>query len=142
MATYGVAEITQAEGMMVVERRGDIDVDALSEQLMDIRNAISPILTEEPEPGGLALQSLEISLTVGVDRKVLPLFTRVRGKGFSTKSLCSILYRKTRTQPITLLGVVLRTECDYDILDGRIKMRRRGYIALPTLRYILEHAAK
>jgi hypothetical protein len=51
MATYGVAEITQAEGVMVVERRGDVDLDALSEQLMDIRNAISPILVEEPERG-------------------------------------------------------------------------------------------
>jgi hypothetical protein len=70
MATYGVAEITQAEGKMVVERRGDVDLDALSEQLMDIRNAISPILVEEPERGGLALQSLVISLTVGVDGKI------------------------------------------------------------------------
>jgi hypothetical protein len=70
MATYGVAEFTQAEGMMVVERRGDVDLDRLSEQLLDIRNAISPILTEEPQPGGLALQSLVISLTVGVDGRI------------------------------------------------------------------------
>jgi hypothetical protein len=44
--------------------------------------------------------------------------------------LCSILYRETRAQPITLLGLVLRTRSDYDILDGRIKMRWREYIAL------------
>jgi hypothetical protein len=70
MDTYGVAEFTQAEGMMVVERRGDVDLDRLSGQLMEIRNAISPILTEEPQPGGLALQSLVISLTVGVDGRI------------------------------------------------------------------------
>jgi len=44
--------------------------------------------------------------------------------------LCSILYKETRAQPVTLLGLVLRTRSDYDILDRRLKMRWRGYIAL------------
>jgi hypothetical protein len=70
MATYGVAEITQAEGMTVVERRGDIDLDDLSQQLMEIRNAINPVLAEEPQPGRFGLQSLEISLTVGAEGKI------------------------------------------------------------------------
>ncbi len=51
MATYGVAEITQAEGMTVVERRGDVDLDDLREQLREIRDAINPVLAEEPQPG-------------------------------------------------------------------------------------------
>jgi hypothetical protein len=54
------------------------------------------------------------------------LFTGVRGKGHSRKFGCRILYRETRAQPITLLGLVLRTGSDYDILEGRIKMRWRG----------------
>ena len=70
MATYGVAEITQAQGMSVVERRGEVGLDDLSEQLRDIRNAISPVLAEETQPGGFGLQSLQISLTVGAEGKI------------------------------------------------------------------------
>ena len=54
----------------------------------------------------------------------------------SRKFGCRILYRETRAQPITLLGLVLRTGSDYDILEGRIKMRWRGYITL-SFPYIL-----
>jgi hypothetical protein len=54
----------------------------------------------------------------------------------SPKFLCSILYRETREQLVTLVGLVLRTRSDYDILDGCIKMRWRGYIALSSPRYI------
>jgi hypothetical protein len=57
-------------------------------------------------------------------------------KGNSRKSISRILYRETRAQPITLLGLVLRTGSDYDILEGRIKMRWRGYITL-SFPYIL-----
>jgi hypothetical protein len=55
---------------------------------------------------------------------------------YSRKFLCSILYRETKAQPIALLSLVLRTGSDYDILDWRIKMRWRGYIALSSPRYI------
>jgi hypothetical protein len=55
---------------------------------------------------------------------------------FSEVPLCSILHRGTRAQPITLLGTVLRTGSDYNILDWRIKMRWRGYIALSSPRCI------
>jgi hypothetical protein len=48
----------------------------------------------------------------------------------SPKFLCSILHRETGAQPITLLGLVLRTRSVYEILDRRIKMRWREYIAL------------
>lgn len=71
LATYGVAEITQTEGVTVVERRGDIELDRLSEQLQEIRNAINPIIADETQAeGGFGLQSLEISLTVGLDGKI------------------------------------------------------------------------
>jgi hypothetical protein len=33
-------------------------------------------------------------------------------------------------EPVTWLGLVLRTRSDYDILGRRIKMRWREYIAL------------
>jgi hypothetical protein len=70
MATYGVAEITQAEGMTIVKERGELDLDDLSQQLRDIRDAITPVLAEDPEPGVFGLQSLEIALTVGVEGKI------------------------------------------------------------------------
>ena len=63
-------------------------------------------------------------------------------KGNSPKSLCSILYREARAQPITLLNLVLRTASDYDILYERIKMRWRGYIAFACPRHTLVHAVK
>ena len=62
-----------------------------------------------------------------------PFIHRIAWKGNSRKSRkfgCRILYRETRALPITLLGVVLRTGSDYDILDERIKMCWREYIAL------------
>jgi hypothetical protein len=60
--------------------------------------------------------------------------------GNSRKSLCSILYKETGAQPITLLSLILRTESDYDILYERIKMRWRGYIAFACPRHTLVHA--
>jgi hypothetical protein len=56
-------------------------------------------------------------------------------KELSQKSLCSIQYREARAQPITLLGLGLRSGSNYDILDWRIKVRWRGYIALYYPRY-------
>ena len=41
----------------------------------------------------------------------------------SPKSLCRILYRETREQPITLLSLILPKGSDYYILEGRIMMR-------------------
>ena len=41
-----------------------------------------------------------------------------------------------------LIGLVLRTESDYNILDGRIKMRWREYLRYLTPRYTLVHAVK
>jgi hypothetical protein len=49
---------------------------------------------------------------------------------YSPKSLCSILYKEIRAQLITLLGPILRTESDYDILEGCIKMRWCGYMTV------------
>jgi hypothetical protein len=71
LTTYGIAEITQREGMTVVERRGDVDLDDLSQQLMEIKDAINPVLAEEPQPGGFGLQQLVISLTVGAQGRIL-----------------------------------------------------------------------
>ena len=71
MASYGVAEITQTEGVTVVERRGELDLDDLSEQLQEIRNAITPVIADEPQAaGGFGLESLEIALTVGAEGKI------------------------------------------------------------------------
>jgi hypothetical protein len=60
---------------------------------------------------------------------LLPLFSGVRGRGILGSSYAASC-RETRAQPIMLLGLVLRTRSDYDILDKRIKMRWREYIAL------------
>ncbi len=67
------------------------------------------------------------------------LIHRSAWKGNSQKSLCSILYREARAQPITLLSLVLRTGSEYDILYGRIKMRWRGYIAFAYPKHTLVH---
>jgi len=51
------------------------------------------------------------------------LIHRSAWKGNSRKSLCRILHRETRAQPITLLSLVLPKGPDYNILEGRIMMR-------------------
>ena len=71
MATYEVAELTETEGVMDVERRGEVDLDKLRDQLMEIRDAINPIITEVPADGALGLQSLVLSLTVGYEGRIL-----------------------------------------------------------------------
>jgi len=71
LATYGVAEIAQAEGLTVIEQRGAVDLDDLSGQLQEIRDAITPIIAGETQTAGdFGLESLEISLTVGAEGKI------------------------------------------------------------------------
>jgi hypothetical protein len=52
LATYGVAEITQSEGLTDVELHGKINLDDLREELIEIRDAINPIITkyQQTEP--------------------------------------------------------------------------------------------
>ena len=72
MATkYEVAELTQTDGEMDVELRGEVDLDELRDQLREIRDAINPIITEVPADGALGLESLVLSLTVGYQGKLL-----------------------------------------------------------------------
>jgi len=68
---YGVAELTQTEGVVDVELRGEVDLDELRDQLSEIRDAINPIITEVPADGALGLESLELSLTVGYEGRIL-----------------------------------------------------------------------
>jgi hypothetical protein len=68
---YGVAEITQTEGVMEVEQRGGVDLDKLRDQLTEIRDAISPMVTEVPADGALGLESVAISLTVSREGRIL-----------------------------------------------------------------------
>lgn len=69
MATYGVAEITQVEGTPELRSRGNVDLDYLSQQLTEIRDAITPVLAEEPQPERFGLQSVQMALTVGAEGK-------------------------------------------------------------------------
>ena len=71
MATYGVAEISQSEGLTDVELHGRVDLDELRDQLREIRDAINPIITEVPADGPLGLESLVISLTVGYQGRIM-----------------------------------------------------------------------
>ena len=71
MATYGVAEITQSEGLTDVELHGKVNLDDLREELIEIRDAINPIITEVPADGALSLQSLVLSLTVSRQGRIL-----------------------------------------------------------------------
>ncbi len=71
MASYGVGEIIQTEGLTTVVQRGEVDLDELRDQLMEIRDAIHPIITEVPADGALGLQSLVISLAVGYQGRIL-----------------------------------------------------------------------
>jgi hypothetical protein len=68
---YGVAEITQTEGLTDVEVRGEVDLDELRDQLIEIRDAINPIITEVPADGALGLESVVISLSVGYQGRIL-----------------------------------------------------------------------
>jgi hypothetical protein len=71
LATYEVAEITQTEGLTDVEVRGEVDLDKLRDQLIEIRDAINPIITEVPADGALGLESVVISLSVGYQGRIL-----------------------------------------------------------------------
>jgi hypothetical protein len=71
LATYGVAEITQTEGLTDVEVRGEVDLDELRDQLREIRDAINPIITEVPADGALGLESVVISLSIGYQGRIL-----------------------------------------------------------------------
>jgi hypothetical protein len=71
MATYGVAEISQSEGLTDVELHGRVDLDELRDQLIEIRDAINPIITEVPADGALSLERLVLSLAVGYEGKIL-----------------------------------------------------------------------
>lgn len=71
MATYGVAEITQSEGLTDVELHGKVALDDLREELIEIRDAINPIITEVPADGALSLQRLVLSLTVSRQGRIL-----------------------------------------------------------------------
>jgi hypothetical protein len=68
---YGVADLTQTEGGMDVELRGEVDLDELRDQLIEIRDAINPIITEVPADGALGLESVVLSLTVGYQGRIL-----------------------------------------------------------------------
>jgi hypothetical protein len=71
LASYGVAEITQSEGLTDVELHGKINLDDLREELIEIRDAINPIITEVPADGALSLQRLVLSLTVSRQGRIL-----------------------------------------------------------------------
>ena len=71
MATYGVAEITQSEGLTDVELHGKVNLDDLREELIEIRDAINPIITEVPADEALSLQRLVPSLTVSRQGRIL-----------------------------------------------------------------------
>ena len=68
---YEVAELTETEGVMDVELRGEVDLEALRDQLREIGDAINPIITEVPAEGVLGLESLVLSLTVGYQGRIL-----------------------------------------------------------------------
>jgi hypothetical protein len=71
LATYGVAEITQSEGLTDVELHGKVNLDDLREELIEIRDAINPIITEVPADGALSLQRLVLFLTVSRQGRIL-----------------------------------------------------------------------
>lgn len=68
MATFEVVDLSTTQTL--VEARGDVDLDSLRSQLEQIRDSIAPLLETTGEPGKLALNSIEISLTVGIEGKV------------------------------------------------------------------------
>jgi hypothetical protein len=68
---YGVAEITQTDGVMEVEQRGEVDLDKLRDQLREIRDAIDPLVTEVPPDGALGLESVAITLAVSREGRIL-----------------------------------------------------------------------
>jgi hypothetical protein len=60
MATYEVLDISG----QAVERKGSIDIDRLTERLREIRDKIIGVVDEELTKTGLALDEVEVALTV------------------------------------------------------------------------------
>ena len=66
MATYPVADLSTDSTAVAVESRGTVDLGELRDQLVDIRDTLSPLLAAS-DSDGMRLSSLELSLTVGAE---------------------------------------------------------------------------
>lgn len=67
MAEYDVADLSESGGGIGVASVAKVDPNEIASQLKDISNAITPVLAASDGAGGIGLQSIELSLTIGAE---------------------------------------------------------------------------
>ena len=74
MATYGVADLTQASSLNFSEgvgpnlvAVGEVRSEEVANQLKDIRDTISTVLDDMPQSREMRLETVELNLTVGAE---------------------------------------------------------------------------
>jgi len=77
-SAFSVVDLTQGQSPLQATQHGRIDLDDLRGQLEEIRDALTPVVAHQAQDERLRLQSLELSLTVGLEGKV---WFIAKGKG-------------------------------------------------------------
>lgn len=67
MSKYPVVDLSNDAATVAIASKGEVDIDALRDQLTEIRDALSPLVASATPAGGIQLSSLELSLTVGAE---------------------------------------------------------------------------
>jgi hypothetical protein len=70
VSTYDVADLTRSTQDPELQVIGRVRTEEIAKQLKEIRDAISQVINEEPQPGRMGLNSIEIALTVGTEGRV------------------------------------------------------------------------
>jgi len=71
MSEYEVRDLTAgASALQGGGEAGSVDLDSLREQLEEIRDSLTPVVSDQAEGDGLRLQEIELSLAVGLEGKV------------------------------------------------------------------------
>jgi hypothetical protein len=88
--TFSVVDLTRAdapaetETMLQARIGGKVDLDDLSSQLGEIRDALNPVLADQGADHAFRLRSMELDLTVGLEGQV---WFVAKGKGEASLKL-------------------------------------------------------
>jgi hypothetical protein len=89
-ATFPVVDLTasapegELKSMLQAGGGGTVDIDALREQLMEIRDGLNPVLADQDGQGSLRLQTMEVDLTIGLEGQI---WFVAKGKGEASLKL-------------------------------------------------------
>jgi hypothetical protein len=67
MAEYKVADLSSEAGAIGTAAVASVDPKKIASQLEEINDAIAPVLASADGKGGIGLQSIELSLTIGAE---------------------------------------------------------------------------